>query len=258
MTETNEDICPICIETMISKETLSLPCHPNKSHKYHLSCIMETIRHMQQETPLLINTLICPECRKQYSYKYGEVNGYNVSFVKVFELHKYWSLYGAILMFLIPISLVSYGYVFYRVIKENIDSIIVLNVIFSILINIVYMILFWQCIKVRQYVIRKNYNLLSEYESIGHMKNMMAMTLLFCPPLVLLGFYVLFPTMYTVSGCIFATIILWMRLPHFKEQSVKGLDTFLNKIMKKRSQQIDNDLKPVINFTLTAPNSSLV
>lgn len=138
MNESNEENCPICCEAMNLGETLSLPCHRKKPHVYHKECVLENIRYLQtqqRENAVAVNIYICPECRTPYRYKYGEVNGYNVSFAKVFELYKYWSLYTVILIFVIPISMVSHGYVFYNVMKKDVDSIVVLNAIFSILIN---------------------------------------------------------------------------------------------------------------------------
>ena len=53
----NDNICPICLETMSIKGTIVLDC----CHKFHASCIFNS---------LASNNKNCPLCRDKINYKY--------------------------------------------------------------------------------------------------------------------------------------------------------------------------------------------
>ncbi len=245
-------ICPICCEDIVvDDDTVSLPCDPIVPHVYHKKCVLINIRFLYDKD--VNNTdFKCAMCRKNYQYM--ELTGHEVTFDQVFNAYKYWSLYIAILIFVFPMSMIIHGYVFYDLISIGTNTIIVLNVAFSVMMHMIYFCVICQCITIRHQVHTKKYNLMACYEAPDHIKSVLTMIAFFFPPVVLLGLYLAFPGIYTLSGSILITLFLWMCLPFCTIGQSKILDNWLNDLMQQTAKQIRFDLLPV--FVLNVLNVS--
>lgn len=234
-------VCPICCED-VNDDTVLLPCDPIVPHIYHKRCILINIKFLYDKD--VTNTdFACAICRKNYQYK--EINGHTVTFDQVFDTYKYWSFYVAILIFIVPASFAIHGYVFYDMIFKHINTMLVFDTAISVMLHLIYAGCIWQCLYVRHQVYNKNYNNLIEYVVPEHIKCIPVMIIFFIPSFVLLGLYLVFPNIYTLSGCMLITILLWMSLPFCIAGQSTMLNHWLNRIMHNRAKLIKSDLLPI-------------